>query len=152
MNTLHLSLHSFVSHASLVSTQYMDLCKTWPFSYKIFALMSHAWTNINALPQVSTQLKMVIWIQRHFVWKHHTHKPFKSDVSLDIIISGFSPSHSYISWTVFDLTYESSYRQSFPSPFGTLDLIIFLPEPLFGSFVSFLAAFNHGVMSLWAFC
>ena len=108
-------------------------------------------TNIYAQAHVSTQSEVIIQVSCYFILKHYPFEPFK----LTKLANGrYLVGHNHFSNLPIQFVnaicnirpyMDSSSRQLSKSLFGVQDLMSFLPEPFFSSFISLLAAFDHGV-------
>ena len=103
-------------------------------------------TNINAWAQVSTQFKMVIGIWCSFISKHH---PFETFKLTKLAYVGHLSRHDHFRDCPIQFV---NTMCSIGSYVGFKFKVIipkscFLPKPFFSSFISLLAAFDHGWMA-----
>ena len=115
----------------------MDLCRIWPFSFKIFAVMLGP-TSMH--DHRSTQVEMDMQIHCCFVSSitHSNNSNSQNWLMLDIY------PHLACICNVQCLIWYRIQVLCDKSLFDALEMIIFLLEPFFRSFISLSATFNHG--------
>ena len=125
----------------------MDLWNCCPLIFRIFAVSAGPTSILGPqyLPRTNLSIGKVTYVSLKQTHLYHlnSQKVVISDVSPDILLSGFIPSSSKIPRAVLERMYASNYKQSPQSISDDFILFIFLPDPIFSSRITPSEAIFH---------